>query len=89
MFPHSTNRREQEIFVCMLRNLFKENRFFPQYPDRKMHATVQLFGGIKGHGLVTYLALGLALRCVSEVVRKPLQYKDVIFCDHCLGSVQT
>lgn len=70
-FQHSTNRREREIFDCMLRNLFEEYRFFPQYPDRELHITAQLFGGIMEHGLVTYMALGVALRYVLEAVRKP------------------
>ena len=55
----------------MLRNLFEEYRFFPQYPDRELHITAQLFGGIMEHGLVTYMALGVALRYVLEAVRKP------------------
>lgn len=42
-FQHSTNRREREIFDCMLRNLSEEYRFFPQYPDRELHITAQLY----------------------------------------------
>lgn len=56
----------------MLRNLFEEYRFFPQYPDKELHITAQLFGGIIERGLVTtYVALGLALRFVLEALRKP------------------
>ena len=56
----------------MLRNLFEEYRFFPQYPDKELHITAQLFGGIIERGLVTsYMALGLALRFVLEALRKP------------------
>lgn len=56
----------------MLRNLFEEYRFFPQYPDKELHTTAQLFGGILEKGLVTsYMALGLALRFVLDALRKP------------------
>jgi CCR4-NOT transcription complex subunit 1 len=37
----------------MLRNLFEEYRFFPQYPPKELFTTAQLFGGIIEYGLVT------------------------------------
>lgn len=56
----------------MLRNLFEEYRFFPQYPDKELHVTAQLFGGIIERGLVSsYMTLGLALRFVLDALRKP------------------
>lgn len=71
-FQDSPSKREREVFNCMLRNLFEEYRFFPQYPDKELHITAQLFGGIIERGLVTtYVALGLALRFVLEALRKP------------------
>jgi CCR4-NOT transcription complex subunit 1 len=33
-FKNSTNTREQEVFACMIHNLFDEYRFFPRYPDK-------------------------------------------------------
>ena len=45
----------QEVFACMLRNLFEEYRFFPQYPDKELHTTAVLFGGIIEQGLVTWV----------------------------------
>lgn len=56
----------------MLRSLFEEYKFFPQYPDKELHVTAQLFGGIIERGIVTsYVALGLALRFVLEALKKP------------------
>ena len=63
----------------MLRNLFEEYRFFPQYPDKELHITACLFGGIIEKGLVTYMALGLALRYVLEALRKPFGSKMYYF----------
>ncbi|KAK5867828.1 hypothetical protein PBY51_012288 [Eleginops maclovinus] len=78
-FKDSTINREREVFNCMLRNLFEEYRFFPQYPDKELHITACLFGGIIEKGLVTYMALGLALRYVLEALRKPYGSKMYYF----------
>ncbi|KAK4872711.1 hypothetical protein RN001_014740 [Aquatica leii] len=70
-FQDSASKREREVFNCMLRNLFEEYKFFPQYPDKELHITAQLFGGIIERGLVSsYMALGLALRFVLDALRK-------------------
>ncbi|XP_076878145.1 CCR4-NOT transcription complex subunit 1 isoform X4 [Brachyhypopomus gauderio] len=78
-FKDSNIKREREVFNCMLRNLFEEYRFFPQYPDKELHITACLFGGIIEKGLVTYMALGLALRYVLEALRKPYGSKMYYF----------
>ncbi|XP_063987616.1 CCR4-NOT transcription complex subunit 1 [Diachasmimorpha longicaudata] len=71
-FQETGTKREREVFSCMLRNLFEEYRFFPQYPDKELHITAELFGGIIERGLVsTYMTLGLALRFVLDALRKP------------------
>lgn len=71
-FQDSELKHEREVFNCMLRNLFEEYRFFPQYPDKELHITAQLFGGIIERGLVSsYMALGMALRFVLDALRKP------------------
>ena len=61
-FQSSGVKREQDVFNCMIKNLFEEYKFFPQYPDKELHITAQLFGGIIEHNLVTMVKLGLALR---------------------------
>ena len=38
-FKNSTLGREQEVFACMVHNLFDEYRFFPKYPDKELHTT--------------------------------------------------
>ncbi|XP_048577201.1 CCR4-NOT transcription complex subunit 1 isoform X2 [Nematostella vectensis] len=78
-FKDSPNKKERDIFLCMLRNLFEEYRFFPQYPDKELHTTACLFGGIIEQGLVTYMALGIALRYVLDALRKPYGSKMYMF----------
>lgn len=70
-FHNSPDKRERDVFTCMLRNLFEEYKFFPQYPDKELHITAQLFGGIIEKGLVpSYVSLGLALRFVLDALKK-------------------
>lgn len=79
-FQESQIRRECEVYQCMLRNLFEEYRFFPQYPEKELQITAQLFGGMVERNLVTtYIALGLALRYVLDALRKPEGSKMYFF----------
>ena len=71
-FQESTIKRERDVHHCMLRNLLEEYKFFPQYPDKELQITAQLFGGMIDKNLVdTYVTLGLALKCVLDALRKP------------------
>eukprot|EP00850_Spirogloea_muscicola_P015627 SM000121S26024 [mRNA] locus=s121:298001:312953:- [translate_table: standard] len=71
-FNVSEAQREKDIFACMIQSLFDEYRFFPRYPDRELQITAVLFGCLIKHQLVTHVTLGLALRCVLDALRKPL-----------------
>lgn len=71
-FQESQIKRERDVHHCMLRNLLEEYKFFPQYPDKELQITAQLFGGMIEKNLVdTYVTLGLALKCVLDALRKP------------------
>lgn len=78
-FQDSPVRRERDVYQCMLRNLFEEYRFFPNYPDKELITTAQLFGGMIDRNLCTYVPLGLALRCVLDALRKPENSKMYFF----------
>jgi CCR4-NOT transcription complex subunit 1 len=71
-YKNSTVQRETDVFFCMIKNLFEEYKFFPQYPDNALFITAELFGGIIEHGLVTMIHLGVALRFVLDALRKPI-----------------
>lgn len=88
-FRDSQNKRERDVCTCMLRNLFEEYCFFPQYPDRELHITAVLFGGIIEQGLVTYMSLGIALRYVLEALRKPHGSKMYYFGIAALDKFKT
>eukprot|EP01119_Soliformovum_irregulare_P023182 TRINITY_DN8072_c0_g1_i1.p1 TRINITY_DN8072_c0_g1~~TRINITY_DN8072_c0_g1_i1.p1 ORF type:complete len:2236 (-),score=833.72 TRINITY_DN8072_c0_g1_i1:325-7032(-) len=69
-FKNSSDQREQDIYGCMIHNLFDEYRFFPKYPEKYLQITGILFGSLIQHQLVSYLPLGVALRYVLDSLRK-------------------
>eukprot|EP00252_Welwitschia_mirabilis_P002749 TRINITY_DN12719_c0_g2_i1.p1 TRINITY_DN12719_c0_g2~~TRINITY_DN12719_c0_g2_i1.p1 ORF type:complete len:2025 (+),score=405.51 TRINITY_DN12719_c0_g2_i1:577-6075(+) len=78
-FKESTEKREGEIFNCMLQSLFEEYHFFPKYPEKELKITAVLFGSIIKHQLVSAIVLGVALRYVLDALRKPLDSKMFSF----------
>jgi CCR4-NOT transcription complex subunit 1 len=69
-FKTSGNSKENEIFACMVHNLFDEYRFFSKYPERELRITGILFGTLIEEQLVSSITLGIALRYVLEALRK-------------------
>ncbi|KAI9272225.1 CCR4-Not complex component, Not1-domain-containing protein [Helicostylum pulchrum] len=67
-FSISNDAREQDIFACMIHNLFDEYHFFPKYPDKELAITSILFGSLIQSQLVSYAPLGIALRCVLDAL---------------------
>ncbi|KAF7728004.1 hypothetical protein EC973_006769 [Apophysomyces ossiformis] len=70
-FSTSKDAREQDVFACMIHDLFDEYHFFPQYPDKELAIAGVLFGSLIQHHLVSYVPLGIALRCVLDALRNP------------------
>lgn len=69
-FKTSGNSRENDIFACMIHNLFDEYRFFSKYPEKELRITGILFGKLIQEQLVSSITLGIALRYVLEALRK-------------------
>lgn len=74
-FKHSKDKRENQIFSCMVHNLFDEYQFFPKYPQRELTITSVIFGSLIQYQLVIYEALGIALRYVLNALRSPADSK--------------
>ncbi|CAG8680674.1 868_t:CDS:2, partial [Cetraspora pellucida] len=74
-FKNSQEQRENEIFSCMVHNLFDEYQFFPKYPQRELTITSVIFGSLIQYQLVGYMALGIALRYVLNALRNPSDSK--------------
>ncbi|KAL7495152.1 hypothetical protein ACHAWT_006213 [Skeletonema menzelii] len=70
-FKTSGSSKENDIFACMIHNLFDEYRFFSKYPEKELRITGILFGLLIKEQLVSSITLGIALRYVLEALRKP------------------
>ena len=68
-FKHSEKLKEQEIFRCMIHNLFDEYRFFHKYPEKELVITGQIFGSLIQNQLVSSITLGIALRYILEAIK--------------------
>ncbi|CAF3529126.1 unnamed protein product, partial [Rotaria sp. Silwood2] len=66
----STIQREREVFQNGIRNLFEEYKFYPQYPERELLLTAQLFGGFFERGLFQNQVLIAAFRVILEGLKK-------------------
>ncbi|KAF9928610.1 hypothetical protein BGZ65_006171, partial [Modicella reniformis] len=56
-FKNSSDPREQDIYACMIHNLFDEYRFFSTYREKELSITSDLFGALIQHQLVSYIPL--------------------------------
>ncbi|CAG8770516.1 16714_t:CDS:1, partial [Acaulospora colombiana] len=56
-FKTSKDRRENDIFSCMVHNLFDEYQFFSKYPQKELTITSVIFGSLIQYQLVEYYAL--------------------------------
>eukprot|EP01083_Nonionella_stella_P068938 183388_1 len=70
-FKDSSVSTEQDIYKCMVHNLFDEYRFFCKYPEKELEITGTLFGLLVRHKLVTGLSLGLCLRYTLDSLGQP------------------
>ena len=62
--------RENDIFACMIHNLFNEYRFFSKYPEKELRITGILYGLLIKEELISSITLGTALRYILEALRK-------------------
>ncbi|CAO3574719.1 unnamed protein product [Mortierella alpina] len=88
-FKNSADPREQDIYACMIHNLFDEYRFFATYREKELSITSDLFGALIQHQLVSYIPLGIALRYVLDALRSPPESKMFNFGAQALSRFQS
>ena len=64
-------KTENEIFDCMINNLFDEFRFFNKYPEKELKITGELFGALIFQNLLVGVHLFLALKHIEMALRAP------------------
>ncbi|KAK9761289.1 CCR4-NOT core subunit cdc39, partial [Basidiobolus ranarum] len=60
--------RDRDVFDCMMHNLFDEFKFFPKYPPKELSITSSLIGNLIQNQLISYIPLGVALKCVLDAL---------------------
>ncbi|KAK3820433.1 MAG: CCR4-Not complex component, Not1-domain-containing protein [Benniella sp.] len=88
-FKNSSDPREQDIYACMIHNLFDEYRFFSTYREKELSITSDLFGALIQHQLVSYIPLGIALRYVLDALRSEPGSKMFNFGAQALSRFQS
>ena len=84
----SSDPREQEVFSCMINNLFDEYRFFHKYPDKELQITAALFGSLISQQLIEQRFLGEALRYLLDALVHPAGHKMCTFALQALHKFQ-
>ena len=74
-FKAGMEAREQDVYACMVHNLFDEFRFFFKYPEQELQTTALLFGKLVSHKLVSAVSLGIALRYVLDSLKNEPSHK--------------
>jgi len=64
----SENPRDHEIFAGVLHTVFDEFKFYPEYPQRELAITAQLFGSLIQNRLVENVPLVIAIRYVLTAI---------------------
>lgn len=67
----SALKNENDIFDCMINNLFDEFRFFSKYPEKELKITGELFGALINQNLLVGVHLFLALKHIEIALRTP------------------
>ncbi|MFO0515255.1 MAG: DUF3819 domain-containing protein, partial [bacterium] len=77
-FKESDNKKDNEVFACMLHSMLDEYRFFIKYPDKELNLMGCLFGQIIDLRLIDGVIESIALRYIIEGFKKQ-QGKLIIF----------
>ena len=77
-FKESSNKKDNEVFACMLHSMLDEYRFFNKYPDKELNLMGSLFGKIIDLRLIDGFIESIALKYIIDGFKKQ-QGKLMIF----------
>lgn len=75
----SQKQEDQELYSCMIHNLFDEYRFFEQYPIQELQIVGKLFGSIIQNSVIHSKTLRYALIYVLQALSNPNNTKMYLF----------
>lgn len=67
----SSNIHERQIFDCLIRNLFEEFKFFPNYPEKELETVAVFVGQIIASDILHPTSQSTALSFMLEAMKKP------------------
>lgn len=70
VYKESANKKENEIFACMIHSMLDEYRFFNKYPDKELILMGSLFGKIIEMKLIDGIIESIALKYILDGFRK-------------------
>uniref|UniRef100_A0A0N5ADS8 CCR4-Not complex component, Not1 n=1 Tax=Syphacia muris TaxID=451379 RepID=A0A0N5ADS8_9BILA len=70
-YKNSLSQKDHDILTCVIMNLFEEYRFFPEYPEKELYTTAEIFGGFLREKLLTYPSINRALSIIVDSLRYP------------------
>ena len=68
-YKESSDKRQNEIFSCLIHGLLDEYRFYGQYPKNKLKLISELFGKIINNKLLEGVIETLALKYILEGIK--------------------
>ena len=69
-YKTSNDKKQNEIFSCLIHGLLDEYRFYSQYPEAKLKIISELFGKIINNKLLDGIIETLALNYILEGIQK-------------------
>eukprot|EP01012_Entosiphon_sulcatum_P039609 TRINITY_DN5237_c0_g1_i1.p1 TRINITY_DN5237_c0_g1~~TRINITY_DN5237_c0_g1_i1.p1 ORF type:complete len:2313 (-),score=417.20 TRINITY_DN5237_c0_g1_i1:44-6982(-) len=76
---NSSEKRQVDVYNCMIHNLFDEYRFFPKYPEKELQITARIMGSLIATNNLANIRVGIALRYVLQAIAKPANPKMLQF----------
>jgi hypothetical protein len=66
----SASNRDQEILSCLILNIIDEFRFYPNFPERELYITSEIFGRFIRERVVDGKALVILLKALTDSLEK-------------------
>ena len=65
-FKENSNKKEQEVFACMLHSMLDEYRFFNKYPEKELNLMGGLFGKIVDIKIIDGVIESIVLKLILD-----------------------
>lgn len=85
-FKLSNNKRENEVYECMIKSIFDEYQFLMNYPEKELIMTSVLFGTLIQQQIISQDFLGTALKYILASLKQDINSNYYKFGVHALAQ---